>query len=77
MPEKYIPAVLFLCLLIFAVAILIFDVEIMYALESQNFSDDPDWKLAVMYELVDRLDEIGFNETISSVRTIWSAWVGL
>jgi hypothetical protein len=75
--QKFVPAVSILCMSIFAVAILIYNVEILYALEGQNFSDEPSFALAIMYEIVDQLDTSGFNERIAAIRSIWTNWIGL
>ena len=75
--KKFVPAVSILCISIFAAAILIYNVEILYALEGHNFSDEPNFALVIMYDIVDQLDASEFNERIDTIRSIWVNWIGL
>ena len=75
--QKFVPAVSILCMSIFVVAILIYNVEILYALEGLNFSDVPSFALAIMYDIVELLDSSGFNKGIAIIRSNWINWIGL
>jgi len=75
--QKFVPAVSILCMSIFVVAILIYNVEILYALEGLNFSDEPSFALAIMYDIVELLDSSGFNKGIAIIRSNWINWIGL